>query len=574
MEFALFGILPSGRKTNLQLAPEGELLDFSTKPFREWSSIKRHESLVDRLMIRIGSYEDSARLAVCSKAIEVMKARVWSGISPMSGERWKQKRLDDPANFLIACEHFSQLTQAFTYLNSEELHWKLRDTFNLMSGELAEFEKALSEHIDRPAAPYVALWGEFIEDLFNVTTTRTRSWILARVEELAGKARAKFESVPEGNATEYGAALKLFSQQSEVLNDALFTASWAITLDMAGYRGLPYPSESFVSLADRRNRQMELLQVLETQKNVIRLKENPDTKERDIHLGVHDEKFAARKALFLNSLGEQVQAGPEPWISRILYTSGDPEDSERKTEDKVGFVAYRLAHKQSDEEWEAFKKILQDDLRNWGEWIDGADEVRDWLTLHWIDGKEVGIEDDDINGARAHFASFKDSFNFSSRLEQGDFVVVDLASYVSYTAEPHHEMIAPYGDRGYILVVEADFDPNHPEARLDESPGYKGQLKVLGNLLWSDIFSQSFFGTQYIQVLWPCAMLHPNKVYSGPVVGTQLVQWEFERTLRQAIFPDFLQMLRERQAIEESGERPNFGEAPSVNLGDGAFTKS
>lgn len=61
---------------------------------------------------------------------------------------------------------------------------------------------------------------------------------------------------------------------------------------------------------------------------------------------------------------------------------------------------YRLTYNQTDEEWAEFLRRFEADLADWGEGIEGADQIRDRLELRWFDGKEIGIPEGDLDIAK------------------------------------------------------------------------------------------------------------------------------------------------------------------------------
>jgi hypothetical protein len=54
-----------------------------------------------------------------------------------------------------------------------------------------------------------------------------------------------------------------------------------------------------------------------------------------------------------------------------------------------GLAIYRAAHKLSDEQWETLQRNLEAHLSAWGDDIQGADELKPLLKLHWFDCKEL-----------------------------------------------------------------------------------------------------------------------------------------------------------------------------------------
>ncbi|KAF1979148.1 hypothetical protein BU23DRAFT_642208 [Bimuria novae-zelandiae CBS 107.79] len=93
MDFSLEGNLPAGGKTTLQLITEDEVVLMKT-PYAQWAkapwsntrSSLQSRLLEDRFFVR--HYRN----------ISCMRARLWEGMTPMSGGQWKSRKLDDTAN--------------------------------------------------------------------------------------------------------------------------------------------------------------------------------------------------------------------------------------------------------------------------------------------------------------------------------------------------------------------------------------------------------------------------------------------------------------------------------------------
>jgi hypothetical protein len=78
---------------------------------------------------------------------------------------------------------------------------------------------------------------------------------------------------------------------------------------------------------------------------------------------------------------------------------------------------------------------------------------------------------------------------------------------------------------GFVTAVDAGFDPNDPGEHAEESPDFSGRMRILGNLLWSDLFALGKAQAASAEDLWPLAMHHPWQVYVGPVVPKQKELW-------------------------------------------------
>jgi len=86
---------------------------------------------------------------------------------------------------------------------------------------------------------------------------------------------------------------------------------------------------------------------------------------------------------------------------------------------------------------------------------------------------------------------------------------------------------------GFLLAVDPDFDPEDPDARLDESPGFDGSMRILTSLLWDDWGVLDVMQVQTLSGLWPLAMHHPLTVYTGPVVDVQKEFWTILADLKR-----------------------------------------
>jgi hypothetical protein len=100
--------------------------------------------------------------------------------------------------------------------------------------------------------------------------------------------------------------------------------------------------------------------------------------------------------------GESKKLGREHWIGIIhsrtqwSLSHGGPRDQ------KWGFVVYMLTQRPTKTEWDTFKSRLYADFARSGQWIEGFEEVKVNMDLQWIDGKEVGLAHDDVEGAKRY----------------------------------------------------------------------------------------------------------------------------------------------------------------------------
>lgn len=79
---------------------------------------------------------------------------------------------------------------------------------------------------------------------------------------------------------------------------------------------------------------------------------------------------------------------------------------------------------------------------------------------------------------------------------------------------------------GFVIAIDPSFDPVEGISRPDESPNYHGQMRVLGSLVWGDIYAQLDSQSAELDDLWPLAMHHPNQIYVGPTTPLQVSNWQ------------------------------------------------
>jgi hypothetical protein len=85
--------------------------------------------------------------------------------------------------------------------------------------------------------------------------------------------------------------------------------------------------------------------------------------------------------------------------------------------------------------------------------------------------------------------------------------------------------------KGHILAIEADFDPDDPKNHPDTFLGYTGELRILGNLVCSELYPMLFLQSTSLKYLWQMAMEHPRKVCTGFAVPVLIERWRGERNI-------------------------------------------
>lgn len=408
MEFAFSGNLPTGEKTSLPLITDELIEKHLMVPYSVWAPgphDKFNLSPFDHAMVRIGSKEDSARLVIVEKGVHAMKSRLWEGIMPMSENRWRQKRLDDPANHFFAIRQLGQVIEVFAYFQNPIILHHLSESYRLIYEHFRDFDRVyngLPQNAGKPPAQVAALWEEFMTAHFTAITTRAHSWVVSKVQKLREKQFDLLLNIHPPASAGYT------DEQMTILNRVQDLSELALRADYTIFVHMPKcdpPSRSLQPSCGQRRRQYGEAVRQRSRQAVIE-----DT-FRNIGMGVRQElnsassivrsareqKYAqdhVRRDMRFGG-GEPIQLPPVGWIQKLK------ESIEHNEEKRWGFTAYRLTYKETDEEWAEFLKKLNDDLNDWGDDEDGAKDIKDMASLRWFDGKEIGLPEGDIEAAKA-----------------------------------------------------------------------------------------------------------------------------------------------------------------------------
>ncbi|EEH23504.1 hypothetical protein PABG_05715 [Paracoccidioides brasiliensis Pb03] len=569
--FSFDGTLPNGENTTLPIFTKEEVM-YTIIPYKEWA-LPPHDALElpvnELLLTSIGSNEDPGRLTIVDKSVHAMKTRLWEGMVPLSQNQWREKELHKAENFEYACQYIEAVIIAFDYLNVPKHTSYMCGTFNSIYDHLEEFDNALdrlrrskSEQGPRQEAKMAALWEEFIRVRYEVMTRRAHDWVISHLEDLR-------QPLLQHICTQ-GPVLKDTISPDQLaivhklrrLAGLAAEADYTIFMPMDGYRGHTTPPPEEVpetqspDLATRRWAYLDKLKfdTLTTgmtknmRENLVRSPgEEPAPKtEKSAQAHLYqtiDTQLEAQKRT-----RQRVQWYPEPellspvaWIGDILRGIRDSASTDQPVR-KVGFVIYRLCYDGDtahDNVWSMLLNDIKQDLADWGSGIDGAEDLKPFLELHPFDGKKLGLAEDDIDGAKKHFAKFLASPDFPRGMDENSFLVLDSASFSSYnfannittttttttttmtTTTPSPAQF----DTRFLLTVDASFDPAEGLERPEESPGYIGEMRIQTSLIWPELFALLTAQAQWMEELWPLAMRHPQKIYVGYVVPEMLKRW-------------------------------------------------
>ncbi|KAJ5400287.1 hypothetical protein N7465_010776 [Penicillium sp. CMV-2018d] len=564
IEFITYGILPNGKKTDLALLNEDEFPLFMA-PSSEWAPApfnKATVSIVEKAMKQLTDREDLKGLCRIGENLQFLKSRLWGGLPPVPASRWHEKDLNNPDHFRIAYEYLTSVIAVFEYLNIPQIRTNMCDTFNGISGNLS------------PELNLTALWEQYIRAQYEVMTSTAHSWVLARVAELRERALDSFSAIPGENPD--APEMEVVKQRWSDLISVITMADFNIWLSMDGYNGYHPPAEIIAGLhnPDLKNQGKNygfsklivdrLTKCIEAQ-NAAATVQGPSANQSD---AARRERLSI-STVVQDELREKIrgrapspQPPVQPWIQKLLRVHEASLGMQPWERQHYGFglAIYRAAHMFSDEQWEGLKRDLEAHLSAWGDDVQGADELKPLLKLHWFDCKELGFETfNPVTSARRHFQEIRSSDEWSHKIAPSVFLLIDNMGAGSYIDE---ELRASFtkdkgllkGDfQGHVLSVDADFDDSATvagdtanEDSQFEVFEYPGRMRILGNLVWSELYPMLMLQSVVLQNFWLQAGAHPTKVYTGPIVPSQVEPWKERNAMKTLMMDSFVEFLKEK----------------------------
>ncbi|KAJ5617375.1 hypothetical protein N7537_002489 [Penicillium hordei] len=584
IEFITYGILPNGKKTDLALLNEDEFPLFMA-PSSEWAPApfnKATVSIVEKAMQQTTDREDLKGLCRIGQNIQFLKSRLWGGLAPVPASRWHEKDLNNPDHFTIAHEYLTSVIAVFEYLNIPQIRTNMCDTFNGISGDLGEMQEALNTRRKAqgglsPEINLTALWEQFIRAQYEVMTSTAHSWVLARVAELREQVLDGFSTIPGENPD--APEMAVVSQRWSDLISVVTMADFNIWLSMDGYNGYHPPSEIIAGLhnPDLENQGKNygfsklivdrLTECIEAQKEAATV-QGPSANRSD---AARRERISI-STVVQDELREKIrgrtpspQPPVQPWIQKLLRAHEASLSLQPWERQNYGFglAIYRATHMFSDEQWESLKRDLEAHLSAWSDDVQGADELKPLLKLHWFDCKELGFETfNPVTSARRHFQEIRSSDEWTHKIAPSVFLLIDNMGMGSYIDEKSRASFTKdkgflKGDfQGHVLAVDADFDDSATANKIaddtanEDSQGevfeYPGRMRILGNLVWSELYPMLMLQSVVLQNFWLQAREHPTKVYTGPTVPSQVEPWKERNTMKTVMMDSFVEFLKQK----------------------------
>jgi hypothetical protein len=387
-----------------------ELFPFLQEPFPPGSN---EESIIGRVMARIGSHADGDRLCLVGKNIQFLKARLWEGIIPLSEQRWHEKGLDRPEYFDLACQHLTAVVAVFEYMNAPAVRVYLRDTYNFIYDHWADADTVLNQRRAEKGKERISLaslWTEYIAAHFEMMTERAHRWVILHVKALRApmlRKLAQHKPLIEGSSSP-DAMQWMLTDRLHMVTEIAAHADWNIMLPMQGYKGYTPPqrdgpAELHVADCGKRGKAYaERLRLLTRQVMARDIICNGGSTGYDRGSGASFRRTGIYQIEAQNQTREETRGAPiepiprEPWITSCMKKI-------ESTTNKAGgwtMAIYRLTYGQSESEWKAFLEKLEAHISDWGKGQTGSSALKPYLKLQWLDGEALGISEGDIDATK------------------------------------------------------------------------------------------------------------------------------------------------------------------------------
>lgn len=415
--FTLGSPLPNGKQPSITHLTSDEVRGIAQENYPPGTN---GMPIIQRVMSRIGSEQDGGRLCLVGKNIHALKSRLWEGVVPLSDQRWREKELHRGRYFDFAIQHLSAVVAVFEYLNEPVVRSYLRDTFNLIYDHWADLDIVLNQrraekNLDRVSV--ATMWTMYMSAHFEVMTERAHRWVTGHIDALrAPLLQSLVNHRPALDLQGMPDPLQWkIMDRLHMLMETSVTADYTIMIPMNGYKGYTAPKRErlgpaalyAVDCVRRGKAYSERLKSLSHSAvindalagNALGGRNTQTSGESYRQLGMN--QLESQEQVRRETRGPPIEPLPqEPWIMSCMWTIQDVERV--KKVDSYGLAVYRLTYGQTESEWAAFLQKLEAHISNWGAGQTGSDAIKPHLKLQWLDGQELGIAQDDIDGAKRY----------------------------------------------------------------------------------------------------------------------------------------------------------------------------
>ena len=134
-----------------------------------------------------------------SSRLRPLKAKLVLGMVPISRDRWKERKMDDPTNCRNLFELMQGLRLIFTWYNMKEVQERTWAGFNWMVAKYVEFEQATNLRREQNSVhdklDLAGMWADYWNDTMSNMSDHTHKWVMDRVDEVQARAFAQYQEV-------------------------------------------------------------------------------------------------------------------------------------------------------------------------------------------------------------------------------------------------------------------------------------------------------------------------------------------------------------------------------------------
>lgn len=328
----------------------------------------------------------------------------------MSDHHWRLKKLDDPDNCQQVVEFITEICLIFVFLNVEATLGQMRQSFNWLAKVYGDYESAINTRREQigiqERVNIRGMWAEYMRAILDNMSNRTHQWLVDRVEEIQIRSKNQYDAALYAagtNTAAITAAGKKFFETIQDLNLITTKADYVLNIPMQGFESyssstagvqdlpLEVRRDAYYKLSDAKSWESYL--PFSNHEN-----RDPGFRDRKALMHIYEQGRRNRADIRKEFRGKPTEFGARPWVSILKPAAvGKPVLSEWQLEQPTwGFVCYRLFYDMEPEEWDEFKKKVGAELVN----PIRANETEENAGLQWLDGKELGIEEGDLEGAK------------------------------------------------------------------------------------------------------------------------------------------------------------------------------
>jgi hypothetical protein len=587
--------LSNGQLSTLPALPRDDL-DRFMKPYNDWapapfnnnrlpgdsavmrltmciSDLDRIHGIDSLTSILSGGPYQSPQMDMMTPDLHQTKQHQWLGLPPLSSRRWAQKKLDAPENLDRALEHIVGGT--LIYFNLPNTTRNMRRAYAKALEIFTNFDTTLAAHhaftsAPPPAARLADLWSDFFLTHLVSIGNRAHAWASSHLSTLADNLIARLEAAPTAPSADRASPQQdaLLTQYENLANVIAYIDYTTLipltgfTTSLAHFRPPPivhwpaytgsaplipgtFPADLETRAAVYHRRLAFLVRQTLTASNAV----NPPVRGEGAWapaavvapLRLQREAYAqGRREL----RGEAGSCEEPMWVL--------PLKELLQRHSSWGFVGYRLWYAGvSDAEWTAFADRFERDVMLSLSAAGVEEEVRARAKVRWLDGRECGIAEGDVDAARRHYETVVREEGQGMALAPGAFLVAgrdEVEAYLSRgegKGEGWTEWLDAADVAPFVTLVDAKKPRAGPGEGEETGPQFDGQVRVAGSVLLDTVWPS--LPHLKVEDLWKMASLHPMWVYVGGV--TQREVEDFAKFREEVVG----MMVKEAEEWERSG---------------------